>query len=122
MTGHATPLTMAAATAGAAALGGPLSQVLNELAVLMAIMGGAGGLTWGLANRYPWRDWLRGVILGALMAFGFGLASPSVLDSLIGVNFAPGGNSASWLASCAFVVGMMQDWVLAVIRRGQVSK
>jgi hypothetical protein len=122
MTGQSTMLTMAAATAGAAVVGGPLSQVLNELAAVMAIMGAAGGLTWGLANRYPWRDWVRGIILGALMAFGFGLASPSILQGWIGISFAPGGTSASWLASCAFVMGMMQDWVLAFVRRGQVSK
>jgi hypothetical protein len=119
MAGQATSVTVAAATAGAAIVGGPLSQVLNELALVMAIMGAAGGLTWGIANRYHWRDTGRGLVLGALMAFGFGLASPGILQGWIGISFAPGGTSASWLASCAFVLGMLQDWVIAFVRRGQ---
>lgn len=122
MTGQTTSLSLAAGAVGAAVVGGPLSQVFHELALVMAIMGAAGGLTWGLANRHPWRNAARGVVLGALLAFGFGLASPNILDAVFSIKFAPGGSSASWLASCAFFVGLSQDAVLAFVRRWQGVK
>lgn len=114
MTGHNTMAALAAGVAVAAA--GPLAQVLNELAAVMAIMGACGGLTWGLANRLGTRETLRGLVIGALIAFGFGVTSPHAVQWATGIEFQPGGASVNLLASCAFFLGMAQDMVLAKLR------
>jgi len=118
MTGHNT-LGATAAAAIAVAAAGPLAQVLNELAAVMAIMGACGGLTWGLANRLSLRDTMRGLVLGALMAFGFGMASPHAVQWATGIEFEAGGSSVNWLASCAFFLGMAQDLILAKLRKAK---
>lgn len=114
MTGHNTSAALAAGVAVAAA--GPLAQVLNELAAVMAIMGAAGGLTWGLANRLSLRETARGLCIGALIAFGFGALAPHMVQWATGIEFQPGGASVNLLASCAFFLGMAQDMVLAKLK------
>ena len=116
MTGQTT-LTAAGGVVVAAAVGGPLVQVFNELYLVLAIMGAAGGVTWGLANRRNWREVARGLVLGALLASGLGAISPHLVEWLTGVEFQPGGASVSVLASCAFFLGMAQDLVFARLKK-----
>ena len=117
MTGQATTLVVAAAMAGATVLGGPLSQVFSELTGIMAIMGAAGGMTWGLANRRGWKETTRGFFVGGLMAAGFGAVAPHIVTWLSGIEFGPGEQNVQALASCAFFLGLAQDWVVAKLRK-----
>lgn len=104
--------SMALATAGAvtaAVAGGPLAAVFNELSLTLAIMGGAGGLTWGLATRQPWLDVVRGVIIGALVAVGFYQLYPEILDRIFNIKIDVGETAAPVSAAIAYLVGFFQD-------------
>jgi hypothetical protein len=117
MSGQTTALATAAGAVIASGAAGPLSQVFSELTAVLAIMGAAGGVTWGLANRRGWLETLRGLVLGLLLAAGFGVMSPHVLNMTTGVEFEPGGNATHWLASCAFFLGLAQDLILAKLKK-----
>ena len=116
MSGHTTTLTAAAGAAIAAGTAGPLSQVFSELTAVLVIMGAGGGVTWGLANRRGWRETARGLILGALLAAGFGTMAPHLVQWVTGLEFQPNGNATHWLASCAFFLGLAQDVIFAKLK------
>lgn len=115
MSGNSTVLAAAGAVIAGAA-GGPLAQVFNELALVLALNGAMGGLAWGMINRRPWRLILVATVLGAVFAFGFGQVSPQIVANLWGVDFGPEGITVPVLAACAFVIGLMQDRLIDIIR------
>lgn len=116
MTGQSSTLVFAAASAAAAVTAGPLAQVVNELSLMMALMGVAGGATWTLANRMGARDFLRSACLGGLLAFGLGRTSPDLVGYLfgdqIGAAFDAGG-----LGAVAFFIGLMQEPIVVGLKR-----
>lgn len=99
----------------AAAAGGPLAEVFNELSLVLAVMGGIGGMARGLAIKTPWREVLRGVTLGALLATGLGVLLPLLVGPWLGQGVA---SSPAALAACAFVVGFLQDIFIDRLNRG----
>lgn len=115
MSGNSTFLAAAGAVIAGAA-GGPLAQVFNELALVLALNGAIGGLAWGMINRRPWRLIAVATVLGAVFAFGFGQITPQLVTNFLGVNFGPEGITVPVLAACAFVIGLMQDRVIDLIR------
>jgi hypothetical protein len=115
MSGNSTAVA-AAGMVLAGAAGGPLAQVFNELALVLALNGAAGGLAWGLINRRPWRLMAVATILGAVFAFGFGQMAPQIVTNLMGVDFGPQGATVPVLAACAFLIGLMQDRLIDLIR------
>lgn len=117
MTGPGQLATMSAG-AFAVASSGPLLDVFNELAFVMAVVGALGGLTRGLAIRTPWRSVLRSVSLGALLAFGFGAVAPTVVANLFSIQIG-GGNSVQILAASAYFLGFGQDLVIARFSTGE---
>ena len=78
-------------------------------------MGGCGGMARGLALHLRLREVARGVILGALLATGLGVLLPLVLEPWVGSE-AP--STPAVLAACAFLVGFVQDVVIARLQRG----
>jgi hypothetical protein len=84
---------------------------------MMAIMGAAGGVTWGLANKRGWKETTRGFFVGGLMAAGFGAMAPHAVTWLSGIEFHPGERNVQALASCAFFLGLAQDWVVAKLKK-----
>ena len=107
--------SVAVATGGAVAsylAGGPLAEVFNQLALTLALMGGFGGLTMGLAVRLPWRDVTRSFFVGGLLAAGLGAISPVLIERLFGISLSGGGTAVSLLASGSFMVGFGQDVVV----------
>jgi drug/metabolite transporter (DMT)-like permease len=108
--------TTLAATVGSA-LGpiepGPISEVFNELGLVLAIMGALGGATFSIANRRPYREISRGVILGALIAFGLGAISPIILEKMIGIEPTAGAASVPLLAGAAYFIGFAQETFIA---------
>lgn len=117
MAGHSTAALGFAGAVMAAAVGGPLAAVFSELALALTIMGAAGGVTRGLANRDPWREIVRGGFLGGLLAFGFGALSPQVLGHLISVEFMASASGVPLLAAGAFSVGFVQDVIINTFGR-----
>ena len=115
MSGNSTALA-AAGMMIAGAAGGPLSQVFNELALVLALNGAAGGLACAMINRRPWRLIIVATILGAVFAFGFGQMAPQIVTSLLGVDFGPEGATVPALAAGAFLIGLMQDRLIDLIR------
>lgn len=112
MTGQ-TSLALAFGTAIAAASAGPLAEVFNELGLVFALMGGFGGVTRGLAIRLVWREITRGVALGGLFGFGFGVVSPQIVERLFDVGIEPGTPAIPSMAAAAFIIGFMQDVIIA---------
>jgi hypothetical protein len=117
MTGHATSIAAAGALT-AAATAGPLTEVFNELGLVLALMGGFGGVTRGLAIRLEWRETARGVVLGALFGFGFGVMSPHIIERLFDVAIEPGTPAIPAMAAAAFIMGFMQDVVVSWLSKG----
>jgi hypothetical protein len=115
--------TTMAATAGSfiGPIGqGPISEVFNELGLVLAIMGALGGATFSLANRRPYRELARGVILGALLAFGLGVLSPIILERLFGLTSDGSGAAAvPLLAAAAYMMGFAQETFIAWTARPQ---
>ena len=110
-----TPLVTASATAMAAAAGGPISEVFTELALMTAIMGGAGGLTLSLAVRgRGFKATGRSVALGGLLAAGFGAISPALAGQFMNIQI---GNNVQALAAASFAIGMGQDIIAARITK-----
>lgn len=114
-----TTMFAAAGTATAAALGGPLEQVFNELAIVLALMGALGGMTRGVAVRLGWLEVGRGVALGALLATGMGALLPQIVSPWIGSDLGQGA-TVPILAACAYLVGFAQDVLIARLRGGRV--
>lgn len=113
-----TTIATASLTAGAAAMGGPISQVFSELALMTAIMGAGGGLTLGLATKgTPWRDVARGVALGALLAGGFGVIAPWVVSKWMQIPIDTANPNPSIFGACSFVIGLAQDFILDKMTR-----
>jgi hypothetical protein len=98
----------------AALAGGPLQQVFNELALVLVLMGAGGGATRGLAIRLPWQEVLRGIVLGGLLAGGLGVLTPHILRPWIGTDALI---TVPALAAGAFLVGFLQDVVIARLQR-----
>lgn len=99
-------------SAVAATTGGPLAEVFNETALVLAIMGGFGGMTRGLAVRLSRREVARGVFLGGLLAFGFGVLSPELLYRLFALEVAAGTPAIPVLAATAFIIGFAQELLI----------
>jgi hypothetical protein len=114
MSGNST-LVATGGAAAAALAGGPLAEVFNELALVLALMGAAGGMSRGLAIALPWREVARGVVLGALLATGLGVLLPHLLGPWIGQS---GAVTVPALAACAFLAGFLQDILVARLRNG----
>ena len=113
MTGHNTGIAAVGAVA-AGAMGGPLAEVFNELALVLVIMGAGGGATRGLALRLPWLETVRGIVLGGLMAGGLGV----ILPYIVGPWLPPGmPATVPVLAACAYLVGFLQDTVVSRLQR-----
>lgn len=117
MSGQTTAAVGAVGAVVAAGAGGPLSEVFNELALVMAIMGAAGGLTRGLAIRLPWREVVLGSALGCLIASGFGVLAPHIVKNLFGID--AGGSTARVMAASAYIMGFGQDVVITWAKRGK---
>lgn len=112
MTGQVTAIA-AFGTLAAAATAGPLNEVFNELGLVLALMGGFGGITRGLAIRLEWREITRGVALGGLFGFGFGVLSPDIIHRLFDVAIEPGTPAIPAMAAAAFIMGFLQDVIIA---------
>lgn len=117
MTGHATTIAAFGAVA-AAATAGPLTEVFNELGLVLAIMGCVGGVTRGLAIRLAWREIIRGIVLGGLFGFGFGVIAPDIVNRMFNVVVEPGTPAIPAMAAAAFIVGFMQDVVIGWLSKG----
>lgn len=113
MTGQTTAIALAGATV-AAVTSGPIADVFNEMALVLAIMGAGGGATRALALRVPWRDGLRGTVLGALLATGLGVLLPNLLGPWLG-DKTPATVPA--LAACAYLAGFLQDALVSRLRK-----
>lgn len=125
------PLTVAG-TILAAAAGGPLSEVFNELSLVMALLGAIGGSVRWLALRRSRRDRPRlrisfgeafaSISIGAGLSVGIGTLTPVVLKSVFGLEIAPDSPSTAMLAAGAFVIGMAQERALAFFGVTDTSK
>lgn len=113
MTGQTTGLALVGAGL-AAATSGPVAEVFNEMALVLAIMGAGGGATRALALRVPWRDGLRGTVLGALLATGIGVLLPNVLGPWLGADTPA---TVPALAACAYLAGFLQDTLVSRLRK-----
>lgn len=113
MTGQASTTAVAFAAAGGAAavVGGPLMQVFNEMALVMAITGAAGGVCRSMALHQPFKDVFGSAIFGALLAFGVGLMAPKIVEKVIGIEIGPDTTSVPMLASSGFLLALGQDYI-----------
>lgn len=119
MSGQTTATVGAVGAIAAAATGGELAQVFNELWLVLAIMGAFGGLTHGLALRLPWREVGRGLVLGALLASGFGVFGPAAVANAFGLDSVAAASSVKALAAAAYLIGFGQNILLDWMRRGK---
>ncbi|MBS8228355.1 hypothetical protein [Vannielia litorea] len=116
------PLTVAG-TVLAAVAGGPLSEVFNELSLVMALLGAIGGSVRWLALRRNRSDRPRlrvslgeafaSISIGAGLSVGIGTLTPVVLKSVFGLEIAPDSPSTAMLAAGAFIIGIAQERALS---------
>lgn len=112
MSGQTTATVGAVGAIAAAATGGELAQVFNELWLVLAVMGAFGGLTHGLALRLPWREVGRGLVLGFLLASGFGVMGPYVAAAAINIEVIADISTVKGLAASAFLIGFFQNFII----------
>lgn len=117
MSGQTTAAVGAGGAIAAAATGGELAQVFDQLALVLALMGAIGGLTHGLALRLGWREIARGVVIGGALAFGLGILGPQFVTGALGLDVTSGG-TVRGLAAAAFLIGFAQNVVVDWMRRG----
>lgn len=120
--------TAVALTLAAGAVGGPLAQVFDEMALVMALLGGLGGAVRFLALRWSVGrkrgavamalDFVAMIAIGAGMAFGIGVLAPPILRGMLDLQLAPDGGAVKALASCGFLIGLVQERVLALVGLG----
>lgn len=113
MTGQASTSAVAFAAAGGAAavVGGPLMQVFNEMALVMAITGALGGACRSMALHQSFKDTVGSALFGALIAFGVGLMAPKIVEKAIDIEIGPDTFSAPMLASSGFLLALGQDFI-----------
>ena len=116
-----TPNTSVAIMIGALSttVSGPLYQIFDELALVMAVLGGMGGLCRAVAIKgTPWREVLRSVFLGSLLAFGVGVFSPAIVSRMLGIDITGLDDILPLLAASSFLIGLLQDIFMAWLRKG----
>ncbi len=109
---------LAAAVGSVLAVGatGPLVTVFNELGLVMAIMGGLGGLAFALAIKAPWRAVIHPAMMGSMLGFGIGILGPLIVEWQTGVEVGPVGGSVETLAAIAFLLGFIQERIIHFAR------
>lgn len=82
------------------------AEVFNQRAAITTIMGSLGGTTRALFLKTDWRETIRVVVIGGLVAFGVGVLAPTLLPEWIKV---PEESSLSIgiLASSSYMVGIL---------------
>lgn len=116
MSGQTTATVATVGAVAAAATSGELAQVFNELWLVLAIMGAFGGLTHGLALRLPWREVGRGLVLGSLLASGFGVFGPAAVANAFGLDAVAAETGVKALAAAAYLIGFGQNIVFDWLR------
>jgi hypothetical protein len=114
MSGQSTAVATGGAAVAALA-GGPLAEVFNETTLVLAIWGAAGGTARGIGLRVPWREIVRGAVLGALLASGLGVLLPHITGPLLSAELP---TTVPVLAACAYLVGLWPDLIIARLQRG----
>lgn len=113
-----------AAGVGAAAAAvsvGPLAEVFSEMGLVMAIMGALGGAMHAIMNRRrPILTWFANFFgfatSGAILAFGLGVLAPPILAWALRFEIAASDQSTGMLAAAGFLIGLMQERVVQLIR------
>lgn len=85
-------------------------QVFSPLGGALAFFGMLGALVRSLVLREAWRETLRVVAIGAIVAFGLGTISPHVLRWIIGPGFPTGVDVGATLGiffASAFLIGLI---------------
>lgn len=93
----------------ASMMSGALLQVFDDVGLMLAIMGGLGGLVTALFNKVPWKGGLRSMALGALIGFGGGLAGPVLLKHAVGIDLIVDTSTYRGLGVSAFFMGWGQE-------------
>lgn len=121
MAGENTAVATATYAATVVAVGpGALEQVFNQLMLVYAIMGAAGGVALGLFTQgTPLREIMRGGFLGMLLATGLGVAAPYVVAWAFPVDVGQVHNNVQLLAASSFIVGLGQNWIIDRLTRGK---
>lgn len=108
-------------TATAAAVGGPLSQVFDEVTAIAAIMGLLGGLTMGISNRETKWEMVRGGVLGLSLAVGFGVLVPPIgsalISSVVDADIRSDFIGPQGVAAYSYVIGLLQHLILDRVQR-----
>jgi drug/metabolite transporter (DMT)-like permease len=82
------------------------NEVFNERGFVLAVLGALGGAVRAVALKTTWREGLRVVVVGSVLAFGVGVLGPSLLKPWFG-EFTPEAGATGLLTASAFLIGLM---------------
>lgn len=84
-----------------------LNTIFNERGLLFVFFGSLGAAVRSAALKTTWREGLRMIFIGGACSFGFGTASPYILEKVFGIKMAADVSQAMpGLCASAFVVGL----------------
>jgi hypothetical protein len=93
------------------------SDIFNEQGAVLAALGAMGGVVRALTLKTTWREGLRVIVVGTIMAFGVGMLGPFLLRPWIGE--LPDGLTSAFgiVAASAFIIGLMgitiiENWLV----------
>jgi len=113
-------VVLSVGTAATSSFLAPLLQIFDGLALALFVCGAMGGLGFVLAQGgAPVRSVARRMLLGGLLAAGFSILAPTLLEKLLGLEMAPDGGGIRFLAASAFGVGFLQDALIEFFKRGK---
>ena len=82
------------------------AEVFNQRAAITTIMGTLGGTTRALFLKTDWRETIRVVVIGGLVAFGVGVLAPTLLPEWIKVP-EDSGLGTGILTSSSYLIGIL---------------
>lgn len=84
-----------------------LNTIFNERGLLFVFFGALGAAVRSAALKTTWREGLRMIFIGGACSFGFGAASPHILEKVFGIKMAADVSQAMpGIWASAFVVGL----------------
>lgn len=88
-------------------MAGEINDIFNERGLVLGILGALGGAVRSAALKTTWREGLRVVFIGGILAFGVGALAPYLLRSWIGDLPEELSKTLGIIGAAAFLTGLM---------------
>lgn len=88
-------------------MAGELNDIFNERGLVLGVLGALGGAVRSAALKTTWREGVRVIFIGGVLAFGVGALAPYLLRGWIGDLPEELAQTLGIIGAAAFLTGLM---------------